>query len=96
MPQLNNQVLKDSTSTDAHRVNVVNQNVEKTASQKATLAASLSDAPNNITCIVNSWVGNYVNLKWMKDGKAYGGWETYNYVDTVKPLAALTTVKTQG
>jgi hypothetical protein len=96
MADLNLHVIKDNTISDAARLNANSSNVEKTAAQKATLAAALSDGANNITANVNSWVGNYVKVAFLKNNKAYGSWETYGYTDTTKALAALTVLKTQG
>lgn len=60
----------------ADRVNVAGSSAEKSASQKAALETLYSDSNNGITAKVLVAAGNYLKVKFLKNGKKIGTYKS--------------------
>lgn len=64
----------------ANRVNVSGSSAEKSASQKTALETLYSDSNNGIVAKVITATGNYLKIKFLKNGKKIGFYKSRNYV----------------
>jgi hypothetical protein len=69
----------DDTVTPAQQFNNGTNDSEASAASKTTMESRLSDSTNSITARVPALTGNYLKVKWFKNGKPFGTYKSRNY-----------------